>query len=338
MASRLTTHGSSPSRQKHSPKKSKKKTKAKEKNSPNGEAFAMGCSPSQAVIVQSTKTETSHLHPTIFMVGDKSFQMLRELGELNFYHLAQYNEAEDTAESLHRDIAARLENPLEYLNTAEQPNVSSNYHVVERSTCKINADYSILVHKPGPSAGLNDDELTTKSESENSSGNPVAAELKELATASKPSSNPTGLLKSSGSPTHIKDIRITAENTSDSPILLSSQPAPLKQKHIEIKETNESSSLTVNETKVLQNPKFEATTLRTKCVPDPFDEIFSAPYNTNKDTSAEQIDENNTMKLKPKTVFGRNRVTPKGNISDAKCDASSKCEKDHSSSTSLDDG
>lgn len=303
----------------------------------------MGCSPSQAVIVQSTKTETSHLHPTIFMVADKSFQMLRELGELNFYHLAQYNEAEDTAESLHQDIAARLENPIQYLRD-EQSKMSGNYHVSERSACKINADYTILVHRPGANAALNDDGLS-KNESENSSSNQPCADStdSQLTTASEPSSYSTGLLKSSDSPTHVKDIKITAENTSDSPILLSGQPSHLKQKDIRITETNESSSLTINKSEVFlsqsnrreeSSPKFDATIFRTNCAPDPFDEIFSAPCNTGAATSAEQSGENIATRLKTKTVFGRNRVTPKG--TDTKYNAP-KNEHERSSSTSLDD-
>lgn len=75
----------------------------------------MGCGPSQAVIIQPTSDQNLHLQPTLYMVAEETFQMLRELGELKFYHLAQYGGESDEAQDLHRDFAARLENPVEYL-------------------------------------------------------------------------------------------------------------------------------------------------------------------------------------------------------------------------------
>ena len=69
----------------------------------------MGCGPSQAVIVQQ---QSSNLQPAIFMVAEESVQLLRDLGELKFYHLAQYGEAEQV-ERRHGEFANRLANPVE---------------------------------------------------------------------------------------------------------------------------------------------------------------------------------------------------------------------------------
>ena len=69
----------------------------------------MGCGPSQAVIVQQQST---NLRPTIFMVAEESVELLRDLGELKLYHLAQYGETEQV-ERRHGEFASRLANPVE---------------------------------------------------------------------------------------------------------------------------------------------------------------------------------------------------------------------------------
>ena len=79
------------------------------------------------------------MHPTIFMVGEKSLEMLRELGELKFYHLAQYNEVENV--SPHYEFAAQLENPIQYLRDEEAKAVT--YEITKKSSCKIKTDYLI---------------------------------------------------------------------------------------------------------------------------------------------------------------------------------------------------
>ena len=86
----------------------------------------MGCAASQAVIIHSPPADypmaqqqqhradpNNRLQPTIFMVAQENFQMLRELGELKFYHLAQPNDTEEK-ERIHHDMMSRLENPVRY--------------------------------------------------------------------------------------------------------------------------------------------------------------------------------------------------------------------------------
>lgn len=84
----------------------------------------MGCGPSQAVIIQPAK-RNSDLQPKIFMVADDSFQLLRELGELKFYQLAQYGETEDN-ERRHGEFACRLENPVEFVKNESSKQLAND--------------------------------------------------------------------------------------------------------------------------------------------------------------------------------------------------------------------
>lgn len=93
----------------------------------------MGCSPSKAVIVQSSTARKTYLCPTIFMVGEKSLQVLQELGELKFYQLAENDASEEIASS-HSEFAARLENPLQYARDTDL-RVSADNHLDVRDKC-----------------------------------------------------------------------------------------------------------------------------------------------------------------------------------------------------------
>ncbi len=268
----------------------------------------MGCTQSQAVIVQSTKTENSHLHPTIFMVGEKSLQMLRELGELKFYQLAQHNEAEASAENVHHDFAAQLENPLQYFRE-EQSKCSGNYQLGERSTSNIKRDYSVHSHDLGISNnGLTDQE--SRNGLNNASGNlPSDSSI----TTKYTNNSPVFLSTKSLTQSKAMEIKISAKNTSSSPILLSGT-SPSHSKAID-KTTaqNLSRSPTHDRTKDTLSPKNLPKELNPKtnaisCLTDPLDEIVSAP---DASSTTPTNDGSVTPKTKARTIFGRNRIMPK---------------------------
>jgi hypothetical protein len=290
----------------------------------------MGCSPSQAVIVQSTKTENSHLHPTIFMVGEKSLQMLRELGELKFYQLAQHSETENTlTENPHNDFAAQLENPLQYLRDEESKS-SGNHQVTERSVCKIKSDYLIHAQKHEP--GLNNDGVNDLESSVGFNhllGNLSSDSVNQISTRNASDSpillSPNSLSHSSG-----MDIKITAKNTSSSPILLSGiSPSHSGGKGIKITAQNLSSSPTHDKTKTALSPNSlhrelnleindnASTTSTASSANDPLDEIVSVPDASSTTLAPTSANEGNvTPKTKTKMFFGRNRVMPKRDVSD----------------------
>lgn len=70
--------------------------------------------------------------------------MLRELGELKFYHLAQYNSDQAETEDRHRDFAIHLENPLEYVkneNKSQSPEKNQPDKPHEYRTNKLKAKH-----------------------------------------------------------------------------------------------------------------------------------------------------------------------------------------------------
>lgn len=266
----------------------------------------MGCSPSQAVIVQSTKTENAHLHPTIFMVNEKSLQMLRELGELNFYHLARYNEAEDTAETLHHDFAAQLENPMQH-SRDERSTSGRNCQVEERSTCKIKADY--VIHVQRHSTGLSKDCLTKSAGDRISQDFTDSLDVKKSGTSSTDSAvllsvnslDQTNVTTKSiggrsgfSSNSELTEIQTESQNSSSLPT-----PETAKRTH----PNNVQKDLT---------PKTSASLSRTT---DPLDEIISVPVVGCDSPTAQSDGGSITPKTKAK-MFGRNRIMPKRGVSE----------------------
>ena len=265
----------------------------------------MGCSPSQAVIVQSTKTENAHLHPTIFMVNEKSLQMLRELGELNFYHLARYNEAEDTAETIHHDFAAQLENPMQYSRSERSTSHSKvderlqSCQVEERSTCKVQADYVIHVQRHGTE--LNKGSLTSPA------GDEISQNFTENSDAEKRGASDSPVLlsvntlkqaaiKNTGRSSNFPHIRLEHQMKSQNSGVL---PTTEATTHAQPSDLCKDS-----------HPKVNATLSRKT---DPLDEIISVVGN---DTPAVQTDEGSTTAKSKAKTFGRNRIMPKRGVSE----------------------
>jgi hypothetical protein len=275
----------------------------------------MGCSQSQAVVVQATKTENSHMHPTIFMVGEKSLQMLRELGELKFYQLAQYNEVENTATSPHYDFAAQLENPIQYFRDEESK--GSNYEVTKRSACKIKTNY--LISNSGLTEQGSGNDVT------NLSGNlpgDLANEITKTVDNSPITLAPSSLRHTNNA----FEIEITEKNTRIPPILLSTTfPSHSKTKG-KITALNQLSPSPSHERrKAAASPKnhrkelneeTSATTSKTSSAMHSLDEIVSVPDESCTTPTIPSNEENATAKTKTKTLFGRNRVMPKRDISD----------------------
>ena len=265
----------------------------------------MGCSPSQAVIVQSTKTENAHLHPTIFMVNEKSLQILRELGELNFYHLARYNEAEDTAETLHHDFANQLENPMQY-SRDERSTSGRNCQVEERSTCEIKADYVIHVQRHGNE--LSKDSLTKPAGDKVSHNFTVDSDVKKKST----NTTDSAVLLSVNS---LDQANATAKNIGMPGISPNSEPREI------LIESQNSSSLSPYKTTKHAHPNnlqqdlslaISASSSRTT---DPLDEIISVPVVGCHSPTALSDGGSITPKTKAK-MFGRNRIMPKRGVSE----------------------
>ena len=244
----------------------------------------MGCSQSQAVVVQSTKTESSHMHPTIFMVGEKSLEMLRELGELKFYHLAQCNEVENAALSPHHEFAAQLENPIQYFRDEEAK--AGNYEVTKKSSCKIKTDY--LIKKNGLTKQKSSCEVTEVS------GNSPGDFANQVATSNSPIVFSTAF----PSPSKTKE-KIAVMNSKTSPSHERTKNA-LSPKYLR---------------KDL-NPETSATTSNTSFATHPLDLIGSAPDESCATSKIRSNEGNITPKMtKTKTFFGRNRIMPKRDIS-----------------------
>ena len=275
----------------------------------------MGCSQSQAVVVQSTKTENSHMHPTIFMVGEKSLEMLRELGELKFYHLAQYNEVENAALSPHYEFAAQLENPIQYFRDEEAK--AGNYEVTKKSSCKIRTDY--LISNNGLTKQKSSCELTDVS------GNLPGDFANQVATSNADVSPIVPATTSLGH-SNALDMETTEKSTRISPIVFPTAfPSHSKAKD-KIAAMNLKRSPSHERTKNARsprgrlkdlNPETSATTSKTSFATHPLDEIVSAPDECCATSKQILSNEGNiTPKAtKTKTFFGRNRIMPKRDIS-----------------------
>ena len=253
----------------------------------------MGCSPSQAVIVQSTKNENSHLHPTIFMVGEKSLQLLRELGELNFYQLAHYNEAEDNAETLHHDFAAKLENPLQYLRD-EQSRANGNYQVSERSACKIKTDY--LIHVPRHEPTTNTGSPTQEDDNVGLASNSTTDSRVQITKSACDS-----LILSPNSLSY----NAVTEDTVTQSLMTPSHSTPNNNPN-----TNPDGNRTK---KSLSTTSKSTTTILRKT--DPLDEIISVSDDGVCEAPTTTGDGGITAKSRAKMLFGRNRVVPKRSVS-----------------------
>lgn len=80
----------------------------------------MGCSPSQAIIIQSSTTahETVCLKPTIYMVSESTVKILQDVGELKVFHVDESDHGK--IEEKYGHVGDQLANPLVY-----QPQVRS---------------------------------------------------------------------------------------------------------------------------------------------------------------------------------------------------------------------
>lgn len=274
----------------------------------------MGCSPSQAVIV-SNKTENSHLHPTIYMVGEKSLQVLKELGELKFYHFGQYSEAQG---DVHNDFAAMLENPLHYSGKDGQSeslwaakSCSHNYSGEEKSiNTKMKA--GCVIDEPGWHTSYR----LTNEQSVN-----LSNVFANQATKASP------ILLSPKSLAYSKDIRINAQNSITSPIFLSGEshlntPRNRAQNLSGLTNTAFPGSIQT----MVTDAKAVSSAMDTAA--DPLDKIASAPDGRCASRSAETSDDCVAPKtLKPKTFFGRNRIKPKqeGKVTVDNCKTADSC-------------
>ena len=272
----------------------------------------MGCSQSQAVVVQSTKTENSHMHPTIFMVGEKSLEMLRELGELKFYHLAQYNEVENAASSPHYDFAAQLENPIQYFRDEEAK--ACNYEVTKTSSCK--TDY--LLSNNGLTKQKRSCKVTEVS------GNSPGDFVNQVATSNADVSPIVAATTSLGH-SNALDVETIEKNTRISPNVFSTAFSSHSMAKDKIAAMNLNPSPRYERTKNALspknlpkdlNPETSATTSKTSFATHPLDEIVSVPDESCTISKIPSNEGNITPKTsKTKTFFGRNRIMPKRDIS-----------------------